>query len=53
MFWFGSPHKVSYLVHLPHQAICHFYFSIHKLNFNLRFCKMTVDIITILENIFI
>jgi hypothetical protein len=32
--------------------ICHFCFSIHKLNFNWRLCKMVVNIIIYIRIIF-
>jgi hypothetical protein len=47
-----TPLKLATWFNLPHHAICHFCFSIHKLNFKLRFCKMVVDIITYIRKIF-
>jgi hypothetical protein len=45
MFWFNLSLKLAIWFNLPHNAICHFCFSIHKLNFNLRLYKMVMDII--------
>jgi hypothetical protein len=50
---FGSINPINYAIwsNLHHNASCHFCFSIHKLNFNLIFCRMVVDIIICIKNI--
>jgi hypothetical protein len=45
MFWLNYPINYAIWFNLPHNAACHFCFSIHKLNFNLRICKVVVKII--------
>jgi hypothetical protein len=36
MFWFNSPHKVSYLVHLPHQSNLSFLFLHTQVEFQFE-----------------
>jgi hypothetical protein len=52
IFWFNLTPKLCYLVQLTHTAIRHFYFSMHKLNFNLRLCRLVVNIIIYIKKIF-